>query len=626
MGSSTASNSEATINTSTESASTLVTNVTTDTDATNDSLDIEHSGGQSEPLLSSLDETTSISSLVSPRLLKSKASDQENLIASPCTVVYYQKRSLAHHHHQASSSISDDDFIEISGLEENYSSGSPIGQNTQPSRRSSKITEISPSKITFEDVPPKRSSKINCPGKMGESSSSSSSSPSSVSANTVTLVSPSKNIEERASHSRFNSLNSAAGNGGSILSRVVLRDKFTLKKRINSAPLVTSHSGNNMKTDSTMFPFDREAIDYERIQRECFAVDETEESIRHYPFLDLDTDPDSPVYDKPGSIFHSPSKLAYGRSQCNVAHEYNEMTERYRYHYPPPPHNSNNGAEDIYRQYAFLSQQERDQSRDRRSPNMKRAKGSGGFHTDAFSPKPAKSRQSPGYVMDKPEKDESRTSENHSPSTCGGDIVVPSVLKFEQINSKFEQIPPNQRRTSYCVPTHGTKALSPTIGANQSHKRTSDSNHSPTVVRITPPLPDLKVDFYSSLQRSDDDEDLNHDDGKSRQSGRSTSQNRNNSPTDRYNSGSHHSTQTMIMSSHEANGGDDDQKRQLNRGDANLDGCQKNAYGSINVTPNPMDGPVTQQPRATTIVVQQVCFIHFNAHNMNISLVHGYTK
>lgn len=619
MGTSTASNSEATINTSTDSASTLVTNVTsnTDTDATNDSLDLG-SAGQSEPLLSSLDEPTSISSLVSPRLLKSRASDQESLIESPCTVVYYQKRALTHHQQTSSSISEDDDLIEISGLEDSYHRTTPKAQNNQSNRCLSSGPEKGQSKFTFDEppaeTPSRRSSKINCSGKFGDSSSSSSSSPSSVSANTVTIVSPLKGDDDKLrkdqSHPRFYSPNPATGNGGSGLNRVVFRDKFT-KKRINSAPLVsTTHSMNSMKTDSTMFPFDREAIDYERIQRECFAVDEQQEPSRHYPFLDLDTDPDSPVYDKPASIFQSPSKTAYGRSQCNVAHESNEMTERYCY--PPAPSNncSSNGAEDLFRQYAFLSQQERNKSRDRRSPNMKRAKGTNSRQADAFSPKPAKSRHSPGYVNDHPEKDESG-SQSTSPA---------SLSKFDQINTKFEQIPPNQRRTSNCFTNNGhcksANALSPTIGGHHhhAHSRAGDPNLSPTMVRITPPLPDLKVDFYNSQQRSDDDDDDDgpdlEEDGGQQQRGRS-SQNRNNSP-DRYNCGSHHSQyQHSMMGSYEAGGGGgDDQKRQPHRGDANLDGCQKNALGSINVTPNPLDGPVCTQPRAT-IVVQQVRISQF---------------
>lgn len=56
-------------------------------------------------------------------------------------------------------------------------------------------------------------------------------------------------------------------------------------RRINSAPVYRKHSSSGKYTtpdssdepssnDLTMFPFDREAIDYERIQRECFEVEE----------------------------------------------------------------------------------------------------------------------------------------------------------------------------------------------------------------------------------------------------------------------------------------------------------------------------------------------------------------
>lgn len=650
MGTSTASNSEATINTSTDSASTLVTNVTsnTDTDATNDSLDLgEHScSGQSEPLLSSLDEpaSNSISSLISPRMLKSRASDQESLIESPCTV-YYQKRPLKHHH-QASSSISDDDdLIEINGLEDNYprTAPAPSTTNNQQSRfpfdersanppqpASVRGFEKTQSKFTFEESSALRRSS----GKFVESSSSSSSSPSSVSANTVTIVSPCKGDESR-NHPRFTSPTGNSGGCGG-LNRVVFRDKISSKKRINSAPLVTSSAstGNAKLMDNTMFPFDREAIDYERIQRECFAVEETEEAVRHYPFLDLDTDPDSPVYDKPSSIFQSPSKSPYRRSQVNASnssvHESNEMTERYLYQSSPQGHgnNGNNGSDDIFRQYAILSQQEKnkshDRDRDRRSPNTKRAKGSKDRRTDAFSPKPIKARHSPA------EQEESFICGTVSPSSSTGGC--PSVLKFDQINSKFEQIPPNQKRTSNCFSSNGNihksaNALSPTVGHHY-HHYVGDPNYSPTIVRVTPPLPDLRVDYFNSQQESDDGEQGNDEGefedigGENGRRSSNLSRTKRKSPDRGYSKGggSHHSHsqyhQAVMMNSSEDVGGSSSEDPKQSRGGAGgesgLDECQKNAQQlkSINVTPNPMDGPVCTQPPRATIVVQQVNY-HF---------------
>lgn len=637
MGTSTASNSEATINTSTDSASTLVTNVTsnTDTDATNDSLDLGEHSGQSEPLLSSLDEpSNSLSSLMSPRLLKSHASDQESLIESPCTV-YYQKRPLKHNH-QASSSISeDDDLIEISGLNDIYPrTAPPTVANNQQSRfpfDDRQSAKASSTKFTFEDT--QTTSLRRSSGKFVESSSSSSSSPSSVSANTVTIISPSsgraeedgKSSRKEVTHQRFASPN--GNNSG--LNRVVFRDKCSAKKRINSAPLASS---GNSKLDSTMFPFDREAIDYERIQRECFAVEESDEPARPYPFLDLDTDPESPVYEKPGSIFQSPSKSPYRRS----VHEANEMTERCR---------SGNTPDDIFRQYTLFSQQEKtrsqgqqDRERDRRSPNMKRAKGASSRQADAFSPKPPKSRHSPGNC----EQEESFicSGATVSPSSTGG---APTVLKFDQINSKFEQIPPNQTRTSNCYSSNGNlsrksssvnvNALSPTLSAHHGHHRSHHSHHhfapdpnlSPTV-RVTPPLPDLRVDYFNSQHRSDDDDedgnvdnDLNEAEGKRRHS-QSRSRRKSKSPDHGYNKSHSHSQYNAmtLLSSNEGGGGsdvdDNDQRHSRGSGSgsggeaAALDECQKNAQQlrSINVTPNPMDGPVCTQPPRATIVVQQV--------------------
>ena len=85
----------------------------------------------------------------------------------------------------------------------------------------------------------------------------------------------------------------------------------TKTRRISSAPVYrknssvsqgkfdiddeSSSTGNS--SDLTMFPFDREAIDYERIQRECFAVEEEfdNETRKAFPY-DYDTE-DSPLFE-----------------------------------------------------------------------------------------------------------------------------------------------------------------------------------------------------------------------------------------------------------------------------------------------------------------------------------------
>lgn len=88
----------------------------------------------------------------------------------------------------------------------------------------------------------------------------------------------------------------------------------TKTRRISSAPVYRKNSSisqakfdiddesssTGTSSDLTMFPFDREAIDYERIQRECFAVEEefdNDENMarKTFPF-DYDTE-DSPLFE-----------------------------------------------------------------------------------------------------------------------------------------------------------------------------------------------------------------------------------------------------------------------------------------------------------------------------------------
>lgn len=98
----------------------------------------------------------------------------------------------------------------------------------------------------------------------------------------------------------------------------------TKTRKINSAPVYRKNSSisqlsgkfdnedesssTGTSSDLTMFPFDREAIDYERIQRECFAVEEEYDNDvcsarKAFPY---DYDEDSPSIDQrtmPEGIF-----------------------------------------------------------------------------------------------------------------------------------------------------------------------------------------------------------------------------------------------------------------------------------------------------------------------------------
>lgn len=91
----------------------------------------------------------------------------------------------------------------------------------------------------------------------------------------------------------------------------------TKARKINSAPVYRKNSNisqskfenddesssntTGTSSDLTMFPFDREAIDYDRIQRECFAVeeeydDEVYQARKSFPY-DYDTTDESPSFE-----------------------------------------------------------------------------------------------------------------------------------------------------------------------------------------------------------------------------------------------------------------------------------------------------------------------------------------
>jgi Protein of unknown function (DUF2967) len=123
------------------------------------------------------------------------------------------------------------------------------------------------------------------------------------------------------------------------------KDKSPTKtKRINSAPVYRKNSTaqsrlndedpSKLATDMTMFPFDREAIDYERIQRECFAVEEEffNENLNRTrkPFFPYDCEDDSPSYE--------------AFDQSTVAH-----------------------SDGIFQQYAMISQHERERQSKKRA-------------------------------------------------------------------------------------------------------------------------------------------------------------------------------------------------------------------------------------------------------------------
>lgn len=128
----------------------------------------------------------------------------------------------------------------------------------------------------------------------------------------------------------------------SIMCMSSLQDRYGSKSKINSAPVVvgspapkestpakseksTNSSSKPKSGDTTMFPFDREAIDYERIQRECFAVEDDNEEEAEYPLI-FDGDqyaPYEPALDSPDQY-----DLAFYESPARSMNKYSSSTNR----------------------------------------------------------------------------------------------------------------------------------------------------------------------------------------------------------------------------------------------------------------------------------------------------------
>lgn len=250
-------------------------------------------------------------------------------------------------------------------------------------------------------------------------------------------------------------------------------ESATKTRKVNSAPVHRKNSSisqskfendddsasTGTSSDLTMFPFDREAIDYERIQRECFAVEEEDDDSfvarKSFPY-DFDTE-DSPSY------------------------------EAFDQKVPP---------EGIFQQYAILSQLEQERQSKKRL-------------------------QSPAAEMK-------------------------ALTKIEHINKKLNE--------------------------------TSALIHDQPSSNVTSPIPDLKIDFFSSGARS----------SFSRENG-------NEKTSDALDGCQKDSTSSFGSKS----------------GNNNTSSNKSTATnGSINLTSNPMSTAVVTTPRAT-IVVQQVCSLTF---------------
>ncbi|XP_035904633.1 uncharacterized protein LOC118508899 isoform X3 [Anopheles stephensi] len=535
MGSSTTS--EATINTSTDSASTHVTNVTTTTDTeTNDSLDLGDVSGQSEPLLSSLeDESSSIVALNQPA--GNEEDENITVINGPDTplLISYQEledlsprspifspRESPNMKSGATNRTQQPRTAPISSNATRFPFDPPMSPKTYSGGVSrgdvASFARTHETMFSFDESPnPVR----RPPPKMLTSSAEHT---PDHSPNTIeTVIGPEPIISTPLTKDRVTDAAQPAkqhmepAQTSTSTPKRLMNSFKTRKERLvqqagsavaAATAAVTSAAGAsgkpfknpNYDPDLTMFPFDREAIDYDRIQRECFAVEE--ELLFEHDRRNADE------YRSGGGTVgcgESPSKALYD-------------AEIFSDHYS------------IFQQYAYLSQQEtRDTPIDRNATPSKRNRMAA--TSDAFSP-------------------QRRT--DHSTAVTGSGAAIHSRLsKFDQIATKFDMMP--------------SKSAGTTVATQQLGCGT---------------LPDLRVDYFAETSccsvagisvSSSGESGCETASGKARAS----------SPAS-----------TMATS---GGGG----LRSME-----VVGTGALVTGAINVTPNPMEGAVCTQPRAT-IVVQQ---------------------
>lgn len=166
--------------------------------------------------------------------------------------------------------------LEISSTESSFSFDPPA------SPRSARVAEKSPIKFTFDG---------------GEES--------------YLTINNKENILRRMSHDVSNSNKRRTANRLENAKDRQTKGKETTTmsmseiKKISSTRKMSSVSQSSTSTGTsselTTFPFDREAIDYERIQRECFAVEEEFDdgfvTAPHHSVFHYDYDTDSPSYE-----------------------------------------------------------------------------------------------------------------------------------------------------------------------------------------------------------------------------------------------------------------------------------------------------------------------------------------
>uniref|UniRef100_A0A182QL35 Uncharacterized protein n=1 Tax=Anopheles farauti TaxID=69004 RepID=A0A182QL35_9DIPT len=529
MGSSTTS--EATINTSTDSASTHITNVTTTTDTeTNDSLDLGDVSGQSEPLLSSLDdESSSIIALNKP----TDNEQDENITVingpdTPLLISYQELEDLS----PRSPMFSPRESAQVT----------PSGMTRTQQPRTAPVSSCA---TRFPFDPPMSPKTYSGGVSRGDTASfarthetmfSFDESPNPVrrpppkmppeqtpdhSPNMVTDCGASQEpiAKERAAEPAqppkqlMEPPHSSTSTPKRLMNSIKTRKERLVQQAgsaVAAATAAVTSAGTgsskpfknpNYDPDLTMFPFDREAIDYDRIQRECFAVEE-ELLFEH---------------DR-RSCGDSPSKMLYD-------------AEIFSDHYS------------IFQQYAYLSQQE--VTRD--TPPKRNRIGSmvPPPSSDAFSPQRRNEQAVTG----------AGAGGGAAAIIPPGGAIHPRLSKFDQIATKFDMMP--------------SKSSTGTVQQ----------------------LPDLRVDYFAETSCCSAGISVSP-------SGESTIETMM-VATAATEATAANKARASSPSSLASSGGGGGGLRSME-----VVGTGALAAGAINVTPNPMEGAVCTQPRAT-IVVQQ---------------------
>lgn len=262
------------------------------------------------------------------------------------------------------------------------------------------------------------------------------------------------------------------------------REKFGT--RMNSAPLITAGviTGNSPKQrnsnyDTTMFPFDREAIDSHQVLKDYFQPNENEDDVKETLTYSYETN----CYEL-GSFRRKSSKTKSYRKYINYS------PDRYGSDTVETPKKL---RDDYLEQQDYYQMHERRPSKRKNKPDMMQYNKMYDqvMEPDAFMPITNDSQTRL--------KNLNKQNENHY-----------LLSKFDQIVKKFEQATPNKMvsrcNNSYDVyyQKHPSGGVMPTGRSNhmqyqqqQQQPQTTNSNGLSGNQRATSPVPDLRIDFFA---------------------------------------------------------------------------------------------------------------------------------